>query len=169
MTDQPYADTSMWQHTTLTRERHPCPRRGSKQPTQQSSGTATRLKPAGCWVEDSRHFLEIFYFPTTKLQFSVKPRLLLNIVRMSGCSLREKQEETRAGQYLRLITFLYSPWMSVERLSVCVCVCVKISSLKFLHFILHTATIKEQGSTRVHLDKAFSYPEPRLFYYDTFT
>ena len=33
-------------------------------------------------------------------------------------------------------------------------VCENVFSLKFLHFILHTATIKEQGSSRVHLDKA---------------
>jgi hypothetical protein len=37
-------------------------------------------------------------------------------------------------------------------------VCVNVSSLKFLHFILHTATIKEQGSSRVHLDKAVLVP-----------
>jgi len=25
--DQPEAETSIWQHTTVTRDRHPCPRR----------------------------------------------------------------------------------------------------------------------------------------------
>jgi hypothetical protein len=35
--DQPVAETSTWQHTTLTRDRHPCPRRGSNPQSQQAS------------------------------------------------------------------------------------------------------------------------------------
>jgi hypothetical protein len=36
--DQPDAQTSTWQHTTLTRDRHPCPRRDSNSQSQQASG-----------------------------------------------------------------------------------------------------------------------------------
>jgi hypothetical protein len=36
--DQPVAETSTWQHTTLTRDRHPCPRRYSNPQSQQASG-----------------------------------------------------------------------------------------------------------------------------------
>jgi hypothetical protein len=36
--DRPVADTSTWKHTTLTRERHPCPRLDSNQQSQQASG-----------------------------------------------------------------------------------------------------------------------------------
>ena len=36
--DQPVADTSTWQHTTLTRERYPCSRRNSYPQSQQASG-----------------------------------------------------------------------------------------------------------------------------------
>jgi hypothetical protein len=35
--DQSVAETSTWQHTTLTRERHPCPRRDSKPQSQLAS------------------------------------------------------------------------------------------------------------------------------------
>ena len=36
--DQPVAETSTWQHTTLTTDKHPCPRRDSKPQSQQASG-----------------------------------------------------------------------------------------------------------------------------------
>jgi hypothetical protein len=36
--DQPDAETSTWQHTTFTRERHPCPRRDSNPQYQQANG-----------------------------------------------------------------------------------------------------------------------------------
>jgi hypothetical protein len=35
---QPVAETSTWQHTTLSRDRHPCPRRDSNPQSQQASG-----------------------------------------------------------------------------------------------------------------------------------
>jgi hypothetical protein len=41
--DQPNAETSTWRHTTLTRERLPCPRRDSNSQSQQASGR--RLTP----------------------------------------------------------------------------------------------------------------------------
>jgi hypothetical protein len=40
--DQSNAGTSTWQHTTLTTDRHPCPRRDSNPQSQQASGR--RLK-----------------------------------------------------------------------------------------------------------------------------
>ena len=36
--DRPVAETSTWQHTTFTRDRHPCPRRNSNPHSQQASG-----------------------------------------------------------------------------------------------------------------------------------
>jgi hypothetical protein len=36
--DQPDADTSTWQHTTLTTDNHPCPCRDSNPQSQQASG-----------------------------------------------------------------------------------------------------------------------------------
>jgi len=35
--DQPDAETSTWQHTTLTTDGHPCPRRDSNPQSQQAS------------------------------------------------------------------------------------------------------------------------------------
>ena len=40
--DQPVADTSTWQHSALTRDRHPCPRRDSNSQSQQASGRKPR-------------------------------------------------------------------------------------------------------------------------------
>jgi len=37
MSDQPEAETSTREHTTLTRDRHPCPRRDSNTESQQAS------------------------------------------------------------------------------------------------------------------------------------
>ena len=37
-TDQPIAETYTWQHTTVTRDRRPCPRRDLNPPSQQASG-----------------------------------------------------------------------------------------------------------------------------------
>jgi len=36
--DQPDAENSTWQHTTLTRDRHLCPRRDSKPRSQGANG-----------------------------------------------------------------------------------------------------------------------------------
>jgi hypothetical protein len=36
--DQPVVETSTWQHTTLTTDRHPCPRRNSNPQSQQANG-----------------------------------------------------------------------------------------------------------------------------------
>jgi len=36
--DQSFADTSTWQHTTLTIDKHPCPRWDSNPQSQQASG-----------------------------------------------------------------------------------------------------------------------------------
>jgi hypothetical protein len=36
--DQPDAGTSIWQHTALTRDKHPCPRRDSSPRSQYASG-----------------------------------------------------------------------------------------------------------------------------------
>ena len=43
--DQPVAETSTWQHTTLTTDKHPCLRRDSNPWSQQASGR----RPCGHW------------------------------------------------------------------------------------------------------------------------
>ena len=49
--DQPVAETSTWQHTTLTTDRHPCPRRDSNPQSQHASGRRpTPLGSAGSWL-----------------------------------------------------------------------------------------------------------------------
>ena len=45
MSHQLVAETSTWQHTTLTTEKYPCPRWDSKPRSQQASG----LRPLACW------------------------------------------------------------------------------------------------------------------------
>jgi len=38
LSDLPIAKTFAWQHTTITRDRHPCPGRDSNPQSQQASG-----------------------------------------------------------------------------------------------------------------------------------
>ena len=48
--DRPVAENSTWQHTTLTRHRHPCPRQDSNQQSQPPSGrriTPYAARPMG--------------------------------------------------------------------------------------------------------------------------
>jgi len=48
--DRPVAGTSTWQHTTLTTDTHPCPRRDSNPQSQQSRGrrlTSWTARPLG--------------------------------------------------------------------------------------------------------------------------
>jgi hypothetical protein len=43
--DQPVAETTSWQHTTLTRDRQPCPRQDSNPQCQQAKGHRPRVRP----------------------------------------------------------------------------------------------------------------------------
>ena len=52
--DQPVAETSTWQHTTLTTDKHPCPRCDSNPQSQQASGR----RPRGHWDRLRSHSLE---------------------------------------------------------------------------------------------------------------
>jgi len=48
--DQPVAETSTWQHTTITRDKHPCPGRDSNPQSQQKSArrpTPSTARPLG--------------------------------------------------------------------------------------------------------------------------
>ena len=42
MSDQPVSETSTWQHTTLTTNKHPCPPWDSNPQSQQANGLRTR-------------------------------------------------------------------------------------------------------------------------------
>jgi hypothetical protein len=44
--DRSVAETSTWQHTTFTRDKHPCPRRDSNQQSQHVSGRRTMPQTA---------------------------------------------------------------------------------------------------------------------------
>jgi hypothetical protein len=55
--DQPVAETSTWQqHTTLTRDRHPCPRWIRTHDPSKRAAEDPRLRPYGHW---DRHTLSI--------------------------------------------------------------------------------------------------------------
>ena len=45
--DQSVAETSTWQHTTLTTDKHPCPGWDSNPRSQQASAVDLRLRPRG--------------------------------------------------------------------------------------------------------------------------
>jgi len=49
MGDQLVAETSTWQHTTLTTDRRPCPRCNSNSQSQQWTAADLRLKPRCYW------------------------------------------------------------------------------------------------------------------------
>jgi hypothetical protein len=56
MSDQLVAETSTWQHMTLTTDKYPCPRWDSNPRSQQASGRVARLLwswvwiPPGAWI-----------------------------------------------------------------------------------------------------------------------
>jgi hypothetical protein len=73
--DWPVAETSTWQHTTLIRKRHPCPRRDSNSQSQRRGGhrpmpyTARRLGSAVWHLRI--HISYLFHNPEEK--FLIKP------------------------------------------------------------------------------------------------
>ena len=54
--DQPDAETSTWQHTTLTRDRHPCPGGIWTHNPRKLAAADPCLRPRGHW---DRHWLQI--------------------------------------------------------------------------------------------------------------
>ena len=54
MTDRPDAETSTWQHTTLTSNRQPCPRRDSNPQSHQATGRATT--GSAKWLPNYKNF-----------------------------------------------------------------------------------------------------------------
>ena len=48
-TDQPHAETSTWQHTTLTRDRYPWPWRDSNAQSQERAAADPRLRRRDHW------------------------------------------------------------------------------------------------------------------------
>jgi hypothetical protein len=82
--DQLDAETATWQHTTLTRDRYPCPRRDSNPQCQNASGrrpTPQNARPLGSahytvYPQDllfSQYF-NYWYFPLLWVPWSTKPR-----------------------------------------------------------------------------------------------
>ena len=53
--DQLFAETSTWQHTTLTTDKHPCPRGIRTHNLARRAAADLRLRPRGHW--DRRHCL----------------------------------------------------------------------------------------------------------------
>jgi hypothetical protein len=62
--DQPDAETSTWQHTTVTTDRHPCLQRDSNPRSQQRATADSPLRPRFHW---DRHWLSL---PDRKLNTS---------------------------------------------------------------------------------------------------
>ena len=66
--DQPEAETSTWQHTALTRDRRPCPRRDSNPQSQQAKGrrstpqTARSLRSAVVKLINTLFSLNHYWF-----------------------------------------------------------------------------------------------------------
>ena len=60
--DQLVAETSTWQHTTLTTDKYPCTRWDSNPRSQQASGRRpTRLRPRGHWDRHIYIYIYIYY------------------------------------------------------------------------------------------------------------
>ena len=51
--NQPVAETFTWHHTTLTRDKLPCPQRESNQKSQQANGRRPTSQTARLWVYSS--------------------------------------------------------------------------------------------------------------------
>jgi hypothetical protein len=67
--NQPVAETSTWQHTTLTRDRHSCPKRDRTHNPSKRSAADPRLRPHGHW---DRHFTGIFHTNTVEVKSSAR-------------------------------------------------------------------------------------------------
>jgi hypothetical protein len=76
--DQPMAETSTWQHTTVTRDSYPCPRLDSNPQSQEASGY--RLTPSTTQPSESAKCL--FLCANTLLSVS---RLLSNTSHLHCC------------------------------------------------------------------------------------
>ena len=65
--DRPVVETSVWQHTTLTTDKHPCHRWDSNPQSQQASGcrptpyTAWPLGPAGNYITFTKFNTKLYY------------------------------------------------------------------------------------------------------------
>ena len=88
--DQLVAETSTWQHTTLTTDRHPCSRWDSNPQSQQASGLRPTLRPRG---HSDRHPTSILY---------EKPWAVFNISLTVSNGLTDMQRELRIE-----VTILY--------------------------------------------------------------
>jgi hypothetical protein len=64
--DQPVAETSTWQQTTLTRDRHPCPREIRTHNPSKRAATDPRLGPRCHW---DRHIGALLYVTTVASNF----------------------------------------------------------------------------------------------------
>jgi len=86
--DQPDAETSTWQHTTLTRDKHPCPRRVWNPQSQQAWGR----KPTPYTVRPLRSALVNLHRP----KFAQVPHTTISLVTIS----RKNHDVMGNQQYL---------------------------------------------------------------------
>jgi hypothetical protein len=107
--DQPDAETSTWQHTTLTGDRHPCFRRDSN-PQSQRAATDLCLRPLGSavpfiWVRILHISFAIIAKTILKSLFAIK----------STFQMRQKPKTSARGKWIvfnnswRYIQ-IFSPW-----------------------------------------------------------
>jgi hypothetical protein len=90
--DPPVVDISTWQHTPLTRDRHPCPRRDSNPQSHQASGLKLLLRSV------PTDFLSLKQFSSFVLSFTLW--LLQNLT----CCY-EVQHDLSPKLFCRLATF----------------------------------------------------------------
>jgi len=131
--DRPVAGTSTWQHTTLTRNRHPYPRWNSNPYSQQASDRRSTLRPRDLWNQrvqciQEDNTLSCFFWRSkcstwqhTK-RFCVYRRLLYSFVSSSqwDIPLNNMSLSALSWTHLSVLThYLYS--FNVNQLAVVFC------------------------------------------------
>jgi hypothetical protein len=99
MSDQPVAETSTWQHTTLTRDRHLCPGRVSNPQSQQANGhrpVPWTMQPLG-----STHTVSYTKYPNGTKETILLYSVILILIPKLGQPLH-----ITAHAYVKLVTCL---------------------------------------------------------------
>jgi hypothetical protein len=63
--DRPVTEIPTWQHTTLTRDKHPCPRWDSNHDPSKRSAAVLRIRPRCRWDRRNHYVLFQSCVPTT--------------------------------------------------------------------------------------------------------
>ena len=166
MRDQPHAETSTWQHTTLTRETRPCPRRDLNPQSQQPRGHWNRQNTSLTITDHRRReqmslperhtntrtgrerFIPYVFYKLGSLLLSI----LFSIPALCQYDL--------LLYFSSLNSYLYSAWDESEQKAICCCENIPLCgpqqrvkrTLRITHHSLHALSLKE---TRRHKCSAF--------------